>query len=154
VCTSTFQPFSSCAPEAVSRRSAGAGVRAGLFAVVLAVTACSGPPPTVERITIINPTGYDLDVEVTGQDRDSWLPVAIVEAGTEDIAQDVIDQGDVWIFRFKHFGDPIEELRLTRAELEGSGWRVEVPPEVGERLQELGRPTSEELTGVEPGGGR
>jgi hypothetical protein len=107
----------------------------------------------VERITVTNPTGYDLDVEVTGRDREGWLPVAIVEARTEDVAQEVIDQGEVWIFRFRHWGDPVGELRLSRAELERNGWRVEVPAEIEERLEQLGRPKSGELVDVEPGDG-
>ena len=120
---------------------------------LLLVAACSGPPLTVERIIIANPTDYDIDVDVTGEDRNSWLPVSIVEARAEDVAREVIDQGKVWTFRFLHWGDPVGEVRLTRAELERMGWRLEVPAEVGERLQQLGRPTSEELAGVEPGSG-
>jgi hypothetical protein len=120
---------------------------------LLLVAACTGPPPTVEEITIVNPTDYDLDVDVTGGERDGWLPVAIVKARTEDVAQEVIDQGEVWIFRFLHWGDPVGEVRLTRGDLERDGWRVEVPAGIGERLQQLGRPRSEELSGVEPVGG-
>jgi hypothetical protein len=128
-------------------------VTRNLVGLALLVAACSGRPPTVERITITNPTGYDLDVEVTGRDREGWLPVAIVEARTEDVAQEVIDQGEVWIFRFRHWGDPVGELRLSRAELERNGWRVEVPAEIEERLEQLGRPKSGELVDVEPGDG-
>lgn len=127
-------------------------MRRGLFLLAV-VAACSGPPPTVERITIANPTEYDIYVDVTDQNRQGWLPLAIVEARSEDVVEDVIDRGEVWIFRFEHSGDPIDEVRLTRQELGRNGWRMEIPPEVGERLQELGRPTSEELTGVEPGDG-
>jgi hypothetical protein len=129
------------------------GIKRGSSLVLLAllVASCSGPPATVERITIANPTAYDLDVDVTAPGQEGRLPIALVEAGSEDLVQDVIDQGEVWIFRFLHFGDPVGELRLTRAELERNGWHVEVPAEVGERLKQLGRPTSEELTGVEPG---
>jgi hypothetical protein len=107
----------------------------------------------VDRITIANGTEYDLDVDVTDSDREGWLPVAIVEARSEDVVQDVIDQGEVWIFRFLHWGDAVGELSLTRAELEGSGWRVEVPEDVEQRLRELGRPPSGELAGAESGGG-
>jgi hypothetical protein len=128
-------------------------MRVGLLLLAVVGGACAGPPPTVERITIANSTEYDIDVDVTGQDRQGWLPLAIVDARSEDAVEGVIDQGDVWIFRFEHSGDSIDELRLTREELEGSGWRVEIPAEVGQHLQELGRPTSEELTGVEPGDG-
>jgi hypothetical protein len=126
---------------------------AGLVALVVVLGACSGPAPTVERITIVNPTGYDLDVEVTNRDRQGWLPVAIVEARTEDVAQEVIDQGEEWVFRFRHWGDPVGELSLTRAELERNRWRVEVPAEVEERLKELGRPQVGEVIEQEPGGG-
>jgi hypothetical protein len=109
---------------------------------LLWLAACSGPPPRVDRITIVNPTGYDLDVDVGSPGGDSWLPVAIVEARSERVAEEVIDQGEVWVFRFLHWGDPVRELSLTRAELEEAGWRVEVPGEVEERLQELERPPS------------
>ena len=63
----------------------------------------------MDRITIVNPTEYDVDVDVTGPDRDGWLPVAIVGARSEKVAQGVIDQGDLWIFRFVHWGDPVDE---------------------------------------------
>jgi hypothetical protein len=123
-----------------------------LAMLALLVASCSGPPSVVDGITIANPTAYDLDVEVTDEDRDGWLPVAIVEAESEDIVPAITDQGEVWIFRFRHFGDPVGELSFTRTELERNGWRVEVPAEVEDRLEQLGRPTSEEFTGVEPGG--
>lgn len=122
---------------------------------VLALLAgsCSGPPSAVESITIINPTAYDLDVDVTDGDRGGWLPLTVVEAMSEDVAQEVIDQGEVWIFRFRHFGEPVGEMALTRSELERNDWRVEVPAEVEERLQQLGRPTAEEVTSVDSAGG-
>jgi hypothetical protein len=109
-----------------------------VFAIVL--SSCAAPPPRIDEITIVNGTDYDLDVEVTGEPRQGWLPVAIVEAGSTDVSEEVIDQGDVWVFRFRHWGDPISELSLDRGELEESGWRVEVPEAVSDRLQELGRP--------------
>lgn len=118
-------------------------VHSGSVLVLALLTAgCLGRPPTVERITVVNPTTYDLDVDVSDQARDGWLPVAIVEARSEAVAQEVLDQGDHWVFRFLHWGDPVGELSLTRAELERSGWRVEVPEHVLERLQQLGRPPS------------
>jgi hypothetical protein len=110
--------------------------------LALLLANCLGRPPTVEQITIVNPTAYDLDVDLTGRDRDGWLPLAIVEARSEDVVQEVNDQGELWIFRFRHWGDPIGELSFTRAELEQKGWRVEVPQQVIERLGELGRPPS------------
>ena len=113
-----------------------------LMALALLMASCSGAPPTVDRITISNPTAYVIDVEVTDRARDGWLPVAIVQARSEHVAPDVIDQGEVWVFRFLHWGDPVGEFSPTRAELERNGWRVEVPAEVEERLLQLGRSAS------------
>jgi hypothetical protein len=134
-------------------RGAARVLRPALIALSLVLLGCSGPPGTVEEITIANPTSYDLAVEVAGRARESWLPVAIVEAGSEDAAQQVLDRGEVWVFRFLHWGEPVTELTMTRTELERNGWRVDVPAEVEERLEELGRPPAEEVTGVPPGGG-
>lgn len=110
--------------------------------LILLLAACSVRPRTVDRVTIVNRTAYRLDVQVTDGDRDGWLPVAIVEGGSDADSLGLIDQGDVWIFRFLHSGDPVGELTLGRAELERSGWRVEVPGEIGDRLQALGRAPS------------
>ncbi|MGH2662983.1 MAG: hypothetical protein ACRDH8_09295 [Actinomycetota bacterium] len=114
-----------------------------LLVIAVLLAACSGPPPTVDRITVANPTEYDLDTEVTGGDRQGWLPLSVVEAGTEVVVRDVIDQGEEWIFRFRHWDESVGELPVAREELERSGWRVEVPEEIGERLQQLGTPPSE-----------
>jgi hypothetical protein len=111
-----------------------------VLVMVFWVVACAGPPPRVDRITIANPTGYDLNVDVSAPERSGWLPVAIVEARSEEVTEEVIDQGEVWVFRFSHWGDPVGELSITRDELEGAGWGLEVPEEVEERLQQMGRP--------------
>jgi hypothetical protein len=108
-----------------------------LLVALLWLTACSGPAPTVDRITVANPTEYDLEVHVTGEERDGWLPMIIVEARSEDSVRGVIDQGDLWIFQFRYLGAAIGETSVSREELERSGWRVEVPEAVEERLPQL-----------------
>ncbi len=52
---------------------------------------------------------------------------------------EVIDQGDVWVFRFDSQGESGGELRLSRTELEAAGWRVSIPAEVGARLAQCRR---------------
>ena len=118
----------------------------GLFRVWLLtlvwLAACSGPAPTVDQITVVNSTDYDLEVHVTGRERDGWLPMLIVEARSQGIARGVIDQGEVWIFQFRRLGDAVCEHSLSREELERGGWRLQVPTEVEERLRQLGRSPS------------
>jgi hypothetical protein len=124
------------------RKQAEWGVCGSVVLALVWLTACSAPPPTVDRITIVNRTAYDFNVEVARPDGGGWLPVTIAEARSEDVAEDVIDQGRLWMFRFLHWGDPVSELSLTRADLVEGRWRVEVPEEVEERLRQLARPPS------------
>ncbi len=115
----------------------GARFLPGTIAFLILLPACAAAAPTVDEITILNQTAYDLDVEVSGARRDGWLPVASVDARSEGVAREVLDQGDVWVFRFRYQGEPVGEASLARAELEAGGWRVEVPQTVGERLEGL-----------------
>lgn len=108
--------------------------------LVLLLSACSGAAPAVEEVTIVNETDYDVEVEVGADEDDGWLPLARVDARSTGSAREVFDQGDVWVFRFRHWGEPVEEMSLTREELDREGWRIEVPEKVAERLEQLGRP--------------
>jgi hypothetical protein len=105
--------------------------------LMLLLAACSGAPETIERIEIINPTDYDLGVEVSG-DRHLWLPLALVDKRSSATVREVIDQGERWTFRFRYFGDSLGEVSLSRTQLESAGWRLEIPSEVGERIAQVG----------------
>lgn len=96
-------------------------------------------PPTVDRLTISNPTVYDIHVAV-GDGDGSWMPVITVGHGNTATTADVIDQGDVWEFRFRGQGRAGGELTISRDDLETAGWRLTIPAEVGEQLAELGAP--------------
>jgi hypothetical protein len=125
--------------------------RAGLIAAVLVVALMgaigltfvvnlSSGPATVPRITFENPTPYALDVEVSPGPGAGWTSAGSVrQLSTADV-QEVIDQGEVWIFRFDSQGETGGELRLSRADLAASNWHVVVPTEVGRRLAEAGAP--------------
>jgi hypothetical protein len=93
----------------------------------------------VDRVAVKNPTGYDLNVDVTSADRDGWLPVTVA-AGSGNVTEtrDVVDEGDTWIFRFSYAGRPAGELRVPRAELERDKWQISVPSAIADRLGNLG----------------
>jgi hypothetical protein len=112
---------------------------ASVVLVGFLMAACSGAPPTVERIEIVNPTDYDVAVDVSGPDRQGWLPLSVAEHRSSVTVSEVIDQGERWSFRFRHFGEAVGEISLSRDQLEANEWLVEIPAEVGERLRDLGR---------------
>ena len=123
------------------------GLAAGAVAVVLAAAVAlnflagfSAEPGTIPRITFENPTVYALDIEVSPGTESGWMSAGSVrQLSTADV-QEVIDQGDVWLFRFDSQGHTGGTLQLTRADLEGSGWHVAIPTEVGARLAAAGAP--------------
>ena len=113
------------------------------LAVVVGLTSLVGlssGPKTVQRITFQNPTVYALDIEVSPGTAGGWTSAGSVRQKSTAEVTEVIDQGDVWVFRFDSQGASGGELRLSRTELEASGWRVSIPAEVGERLAGAGAP--------------
>jgi hypothetical protein len=90
-------------------------------------------PSFVARITFVNPSPYDVDVDVTDRERAGWLPLGEIEDGTATRIEHVLDQGDVWVFRLAD-GEG-GELRITREELRRSGWRVQIPAAMETRLR-------------------
>ena len=144
-----YQPavVRSDAPERARRRTLSVGV--GVIAVALAgalgvasLVGLSGSPATIPRLTFENPTDYALDVDVSPGPGGGWTAAGSVAQKSTAVVEEVVDQGDVWLFRFDSQGRSGGELRLTRAQLEDSGWLIAVPPEVGKRLAESGAPRS------------
>lgn len=132
------------ASEGVHRRLgvAVATVLVGLAAAIglTSLVGLSSGPETVARITFENPTAYALDIEVSSGAAGGWTSAGSVrQRSTADVSE-VIDQGDLWVFRFDSQGESGGELQLSRTALEASGWRVSIPDEVGARLALAGAP--------------
>jgi hypothetical protein len=87
----------------------------------------------VKSFTVVNPTPYDIGVEITDAQREGWLSLGDAEDRRATTFQEVLDQGGVWIVRFAD--GEAGELRVTRADLERNGWRVQIPSEAEARLR-------------------
>lgn len=127
------------------RRTLGLGVVAALLVLAAAVTLAfvvnlSAGPATVPRLTFENPTAYALDIDVSPGTGSGWVSAGSVRQQSTADVNEVIDQGDAWLFRFHSQGASGGELRLSRTELAASGWRVVIPEEVGARLADAGAP--------------
>ena len=106
-------------------------------AFVVVLGACSDVS-LVDSITIVNDTAYPAEAEVTGEDRNGWLNLTLAQQGAETTVEEVIDQGETWIFRFDYIGKHEEEVEISRQELEQNDWTIEVPPSFEQRLRALG----------------
>ncbi len=110
-------------------------VAASILAAVVVAILVLPSPSHVGQLTVANASEYDVGVEVTGPHHDGWMPVATVAATTTATVEDVFDQGDVWIFRFRAQGVDAGEQQFTRAQLSANGWTVQVPAQVVDRLR-------------------
>ena len=121
---------------------AAAAIVVGLAAAIglTSLVGLSSGPKTVARITFDNPTDYALDIEVSSGAAGGWTSAGSVRQKSTAEVVEVIDQGEVWVFRFDSQGESGGELQLSRTELEASGWRVSIPAEVGARLARTGAP--------------
>ena len=103
-----------------------------LTAVLVAVAALVAStwllalPSVVDHVTVENPTRYDVSVSVTAAKRDGWMAVGIAPPRATTTFDQIVDHGDVWIFRFSAEGRGVE-VQLTRQQLEDGQWQVPVP---------------------------
>jgi hypothetical protein len=105
------------------------------LALSLAFLGCSSD--SAIDVVIDNPTAFNANVDVTGSSRDGWVGLATVEAGSETTVQEVLDQGDTWIFRAGYSGYE-QEIELSREELERARWRVTIPATFESELRQRG----------------
>lgn len=94
----------------------------------------------VKEVKIVNETEYPANVDLSGKNRDGWLRLTVVEGQSTRAVGEVIDQGEVWIFRFDYASKHQEEVEISRSELERNDWTVEVPEAFEQRLRALGEP--------------
>ena len=118
-----------------------AAVVGGMAAVVLAASGLS-PGSFVERVTIENPTGYHLNVELAAAGARGSVDLGTAGRNTTMVVEQVFDPGSRWVLRLSYAGTSAGELAVSRSDLQGAGWRVEIPPGVGERLRSEGFPPS------------
>jgi hypothetical protein len=108
---------------------------AGVLGVLAAapITAwATRSPGAVPHVRVVNPSARHVQVS-TGQVGLGW-----VENRSELRFDDVIDQGDWWVFHFTYAGVDGGSLVLTRQALEAAGWKVTVPSSFTERMQAAG----------------
>ena len=118
-------------------RAIGVFLGAAVLAVLLVAPSLT-PGAFVPRLTVENPTAFDITVEVAGGDRTGWTGIGAVRRQLEDNLEEIADPGRTWIFRFSYAGYEGGEVEMSRADLRAAGWRLTVPAEVGETLSSAG----------------
>jgi hypothetical protein len=92
----------------------------------------------VDRVTVINPTPYELNVEAGGAGEETGVLLGTVPREQTKSFEDVLDQGEVWTFRFSAADRPGGEITVTRDDLARGQWKLTVPGAVADRLGAAG----------------
>ncbi|HEV3400227.1 MAG TPA: hypothetical protein VG078_00245 [Acidimicrobiales bacterium] len=133
-------------PRSIQSLPALAGVLAWTILVLsplLLVARLTAGPSFVSEVTVDNPLVYKVNVEVKPGDGGGWTGLGTVRRETSKTVEKVVDQGSTWTFRFTYGRQLGGEMTVNRSELRAAGWRVTVPPEVGDRLRQAGlRPSA------------
>ena len=129
--------------------SFGRFVRADAVAIIIAIgsvllvgTIVLADPARVSHLTVTNASEYDVNIKLTSGEGGNWLPFAVVGQRSIREFQDVLDQGDTWVFAFTPQGRGGGEITISRADLSAAGWKVAVPESVIERFRTMGAPPS------------
>jgi hypothetical protein len=123
----------------------GRAVRIALMAVLgvavmWAVTIGLRGPSLVNRITIDNPSEYDIHIDVREPGSSARLPVGVANQRCVTSFESVIDQGSVWVVEFRAQDLDGGRLTLDRSQLERDNWTIRVPTAVVESLRQTAVP--------------
>ena len=113
-----------------------------VLVVVIALIPLLRSPAFVPRVTLVNPTAYQVNVEASGLRGNGWLDLGSVPRERDVVLEGVADQGDTWTFRFSSGGVFASEMTLRRDDLEHNKWRVNIPDGIAVPLHDAGLPPS------------
>ena len=132
-------PSRSPRPKVIITAVAAAVVAVGLL---LAAQQLLPSTSSVRQITVTNPTPFHLEIDVTGVGKAHSVTLGAIGREQDKTFDDVIDQGDQWIFRFSSGTTDAGEMRIPRSELEQNHWKLKVSNDIGARLRTAGVPES------------
>jgi hypothetical protein len=106
--------------------------------VLLGLAASCETSEAIDRLTVVNRTEFDFEVQVSDAKKESWQILGGAEHESSTVNELIADEGPIWVFQFRYGGELIDELTVKRADLERNRWRVEVPSRIAERMRRLG----------------
>lgn len=107
------------------------------LALVVGILILSGQERhvVIDRIIVVNPTAYRLEVVASGARDGRTVKLGAVESHGQASFRNVSDQGKLWFFGFLYAGDEVGGLAVGEDRLKDRNWRVVVPMDVEVHLR-------------------
>jgi hypothetical protein len=101
---------------------------AWLAAALLVVWVWATHEPRRVDLVVVRDSPCSSWVDVGRPDRVGVLDLGTVGTASGETVFGVPDQGPMWRFRFSSGGGVVDDLEVSRDQLDATGWRVTVPP--------------------------
>ncbi|MEY2462081.1 MAG: hypothetical protein QOH64_219 [Acidimicrobiaceae bacterium] len=118
--------------------ASGLAAVVGLVIFIAVLKANLDQPTFVAQVGIENTSDYDIQVSVSDGHGSRWVALGVAAQHCTTTFEQVVDQGGTWSLRFQAQGVDAGGTSATRGSLEDSHWTLTIPPEVAERLAQLG----------------
>ncbi len=105
------------AVEILSRAVIGAGVLTLVLAAGSLILSRQARVVVVDRVTIVNPAAYRLQVELSSARSDRGVVLGDVQPQADAPFRNVPDHGELWVFAFLHAGKEVDVVPLRHEQL-------------------------------------
>lgn len=105
---------------------------------VLSVAVSCSSSKAIDRLTIVNRTEFDVEVQASGAKKESWQILGMAQHESSTVNELVTDEGPTWVFQFHYGGELVGEITVKREELVRNRWRIDVPSSVDRTMRRLG----------------
>jgi hypothetical protein len=93
---------------------------------LLAIAPLTRGGPFVDHVRVTNAGATQVEVDVAPPGDDAWMGLGTARPNETSVFDEVYDIGDEWVVRF-WTPEHDAQVRITRAQLERDGWKIEVP---------------------------
>ena len=99
------------------------------------------PHSFIARLDVANPSEYGIVVSVTDNPDEGWMRLGTAQPNQTTTFEGVYDQGRTWAMSFA-YARLEGSITISRADLESSGWRIDIPQELIRDLRSTGVPAT------------
>lgn len=116
--------------HSVTRPALAVAATVAAAIVIWLVLGLIGSPSMIPRVTVSNPSSGDLEIDVAPVRGGATLDLGHVAPRSSRTIQDVLDQGDTWVFTVSSARARLGTFPVDRDELADNDWTITLPADL------------------------